>query len=290
VEPDQNTAWQDPLKAILARIGEISTIQQTATRVASIASDPSSGAAELASAIEIDPALSARIIRIVNSAAYGLRRRVSQLGEAITLLGFKRVRNLAMAAMVCELFKSGHQIGPYDRQGLWRHLMGVGIGARAMARFSGHADPEEAFLAGLLHDIGIIIEDQYAHEQFVQALLAATIEEPFCATEKRILGFDHTQLGCQIAVDWRFPRSTIDAITFHHRPDDCSGPTRLLVYAVAVANWVCTESGIPSMGLRNIAPPSREMIDLLGLTEEDLGRFSDAIESKLATDDLLLIV
>lgn len=290
MERGQNITPGDSLEAVLARTGEISTIQEAALRAATVANDPLAGASELASAIENDPVLAARIIRTVNSAAFGLRRRVAGLTEAIALLGFKRVRNLAMAAMVCSLFRSSQRFGPYDRQALWRHLVAVGVGARAMALASGQAELEEAFLAGLLHDIGIIVEDQYSHEYFVQTMLAVGPHEPLCATEARILGFDHTQIGSRVATGWRFPQPAIDAIAFHHCPEEYDGPFKPLVFAVTVANWVCTENGIPSVGVQNVARPSAQVLKTLGFNDEDLAGFAAGIQYEMATDDLLLVV
>jgi putative nucleotidyltransferase with HDIG domain len=290
MQPSSDSPYNARLKAALVRIGEVSTIREVAVRIMRVANDPSVGAVELAGAVGRDPALGARIIRTVNSAAYGLRRKVDRLVEAVTLLGFKRVRNLSMAALICDLFESGHTFGTYDRKRLWRHMVAVGVGARAIVGAVAHPDPEEAFLAGLLHDLGIILEDQYAHDDFVRAVEEARPDEPFAQAESRVLGFDHTELGARVADAWDFPEAVANVIAFHHRADEYEGPAEPIVLAVSVANWVCTEAGVSATGLRNVAAPSERTLERLGLKAEFLSVFADDIRSELSADDLLLVV
>lgn len=290
MQPGSTGHINERLEAVLVRIDEISTIREVALRIMRVANDPNVGAVELATVVGRDPALSARIIRTVNSAAYGLRRKVGRLVEAVTLLGFKRVRNLAMAALICDLFESGHSVGTYSRKRLWQHMVAVGVGARSIVGAAAYPDPEEAFLAGLLHDIGLILEDQYIHDEFAAAIRAARADQPFCETEARILGFDHTQLGRQIGITWNFPDAVVDAIAFHHRPDEYEGAAEPIILAVSAANWVCTEAGVSATGVRNVPPPSERTLERLELKAESLAVFADDIVAELSSDDLLLAV
>ena len=235
------------LDAVACQVTEISTLPQVALRVIEVAKDPDSGAADLKAVVEGDPALSARVLRMVNSAACGLRSTVTNLHQAIGFLGFSRVRNLAMTASVSEIFKEEEATGAYRRSELWRHLVSVGICARLVASRFGVADFEDAFLAGLLHDIGIILEDQGAHERFREMLGTLGEGTPLCTSERKWLGFDHCELGAKVAEAWRFPATAWAAIRFHHESEKYTGAGAEIVRCVEVANVICTIKGITSV-------------------------------------------
>ncbi len=158
------------LEKLLREINEISTLPHIVSRVMQAAHNPASSASDLMKIVETDAALSTRVLKCVNSAAYGLRNRITNLQHAISYMGFKQVVNLAVSAAVCDIFQGDTKVGPYSRMGLWRHVVSVAVVSRMIAIRQKMQNFEEAFLAGLLHDIGIILEDQYAHEPFMQMM------------------------------------------------------------------------------------------------------------------------
>ena len=205
------------------RIVEIATLPTTAAKIIETVSSPESGARELMRAVQADPALAARVLRTVNSAAFGLSARVDNLQTAIAYLGFNQIRNLAFAASICEPFRGGPEVGPYTRVGLWRHLVATAVVARMVARRVDIQDAESVFLAGLLHDIGIILLDQNASADYCAILQslpqsagetkAQKAKTPSLSSlERRRLGFDHCQLGAAVARQWRFPEGLVSAI------------------------------------------------------------------------------
>jgi HD-like signal output (HDOD) protein len=274
------------LDAVACQVTEISTLPQVALRVIEVAKDPNSGAADLKAVVEGDPALSARVLRMVNSAAYGLRSTVTNLHQAIGYLGFSRVRNLAMTASVSEIFREEEQRGAYRRSELWRHLVSVGICARLVASRCRLAGFEDAFLAGLLHDIGIILEDQGAHAQFCEML--ETLEEgtPLCTSERAWLGFDHCVLGAKVAEAWKFPATVWAAIRFHHESDQYTGAGAQIVRCVEIANVICTIKGITAVGLPLLEPP-RDALQVLGFQKEDIAVLATDLDQELAMNENL---
>lgn len=256
------------LDRICNRIYEISTLPQVAARVMEVAGDPKSGAVELKEAMEIDAALSSRVLRCVNSSAYATTERITSLQHAITFLGFKEVRNLAMTASVSKLFTGDVAIGTYQRGALWKHLVSVGICGRLLAMRVNGIEPEEVFLAGLLHDLGIVLEDQYLNEFFVQVLEAVTDETPLSEIERELIGFDHARLGGKLADAWHFPRPVTDAILHHHDSTRCCGGSAKLVQCVEIANYACSVKGITSIG-RNVVRFPQAAIEGLSLTRAD---------------------
>ncbi len=269
------------LERICSRIYEISTLPQVAARVMEVAADPKSGAMELKEAMEIDVSLSSRVLRCVNSAAYATSERVTSLQHAVAILGFKEIRNLAMTASVSKLFTGEVAIGTYRRGALWRHLVSVGICGRLIATRVKAEEPEEAFLAGLLHDIGIVLEDQYLNEQFVEVMESLQNDSVLSEVENEVIGFDHSRLGGKLAEAWRFPRPVADAILYHHDSTRHRGANATIVQCVEVANYACSVKGIPSIG-RNFVRFPQAAIEGLSLTRADFVALVQDLDRELA--------
>jgi putative nucleotidyltransferase with HDIG domain len=269
------------LDRLVQRIDHISTLPQIALRVMEVANDPDSGAIDLKKVIETDPALSARILRCVNSSAFARRTKTSSLQEAIGYLGLKQIRNLAVTASVSKLFQGKDGIGPYCRSQLWRHLVSVGICARLIAMRRRMSNFEEAFLGGLLHDIGIVLEDQYAHEPFAAAIHSLDGADSLIEAERNHLGFDHAELGNRIAAAWRFPEATRVSIRCHHGSAGYRSEHINVVRCVEVANLICTLKGISSVGLK-LVKVSQPALAGLSLTGEDIKILAEDLDGELA--------
>ncbi len=269
------------LQQVAGRIDEISTLPQVAFRVMEVANDPNSGAADLKEVMEGDAALSARVLRCVNSSAYATRTKITNLQQAIAYLGLKQIRNMAMTASVSELFKKEERIGPYRRSELWRHLVSVGICARLIALRRKLRDFEDAFLSGLLHDVGIVLEDQHVHAAFCRMIESLDEQQTLGAMEQKMLGFDHTQLGEQVAKAWNFPESIVASIRYHHASVSYRGEAIDIVRCVEVANLLCTLTGAPSVGMK-LVRISQPALTGLSLTRDDIVVLSTDLKEELA--------
>ena len=265
---------------LVRRIKDISTLPHVAVQVIKVASDERSGVAELKEIMESDVALSARILRCVNSAAFAVTVKITNLQQAISYLGMKQVRNLAMTASVAELFKKNETIGPYRRLDLWRHVVAVGICARLIAMRRKIADFEDAFLAGLMHDLGIVLEDQHVHAQFSAMIESLDAQKTLAETERACLGFDHTILGERVAEEWKFPEPVKIAIRYHHNPVSYRGSSINLLRCVEVANLICTLKGISSVGMK-LVPVCGPAISGLGLTRDDIAVLAEDLDGEI---------
>ena len=275
--PSHVSATTYAAERLADRVDEVSTIPQVLLRIIRAAEDESAGPEELRHALESDAALSARVLRYVNSSAVGLRSRVTNLRTAIIFVGYKQIRNLAVTASVSDIFRAEEPIGAYSRRGLWRHLVAVGVTARFLAKSKGMANHEDAFLAGLLHDLGIILEDQYAHVGFHAVIDSLSPNRTLAETERSRLGFDHTQLGLAVARRWGFPTCVQDAIRHHHSSVAFRGSDVDLVRTVEAANILCSAKDISSVGL-NLVRSSNAIFDMLQLRSrrEELSARVDA--------------
>ncbi len=274
------------LDQVARRINEISTLPQVAMRVMQVANDQKAGAGELKEVMEYDPSLCARVLRCVNSSAYATRVKITNLQHAIAYLGIRQIRNLAMTASISNLFKQAGSIGQYNRTELWRHLVAVGICSRLIAMRSRQTNFEEMFLAGLLHDVGIILEDEHLHEPFTRMVQSLAPGTTLMESERRYLGLDHTMLGDAVTRNWSFPDTVVAAVRYHHNSVPYRGDHIQVVRCVEVANFVCTLKGIRAVGVNLVQFP-RHAIEGLSLTKEDLVVLAGDLDREIAANETL---
>jgi putative nucleotidyltransferase with HDIG domain len=259
----------DAARVIASRVTEITTLPQVAQRVLQIAADPHAGIAELRQAMEADPALGARVMRLANSSAVGSAHRITNLQLALAYLGVRQVRNLAWTTFVCDFFRKPCQIGPYRRSQLWNHSVAVGLLARMIALRVGRKDFEDVFLAGLLHDLGMVLIDQYDHDRFrrmIQGLTAGNLLE---VMEKVFLGYTHSELGAAVGAEWHLPPVCLATLRWHHHPQPPVEEYREAIYCVALANYLASVRGITSVGLNLVRPPT-EAVEHFALSRPDI--------------------
>jgi HD-like signal output (HDOD) protein len=268
-------------------ISEVSSLPVVALQVVRLADDPTTGSADLLDVVRSDPALATRLMRMANSSFYMLREKVSDLKRAITLLGFTEIRNLAFTAFVAPLFRQTADHGAYTRHGLWTHMVGTGMVAHLIAKTCGTIRPEEAYLAGLLHDLGLILIDQYLHKRFCKILDVLTGQTPTWEVERSVLGFDHASLGEYVATRWKLPDHLTQAIGYHHWPDQYQGPHREIVCAVALADSLCHLKNCPSLGIRNTQTPPIQLFIDLGLGKQKGALIAAQLEEVLKAAELM---
>ena len=176
--------------------------------------------------IERDPALAARTLRLANSAFYGVPGRVASIGDAVRMLGLRTVSGVLAAAAVHNAIRVESCAG-FRFQVYWHHAIATAIAARALAPIAGH-DADEAFLAGLMHDIGQLALAAFYPSQASAALALAQAQDlPAEQTEEKVLGMAHPQVGALLAAHWHFPAAIVRAIAHHHLPERAGAGCRL---------------------------------------------------------------
>lgn len=261
---------------------------QLVMEIIRIVNDPRSSAIELQVAVERDPSLAARLLRTANSAAYGLRRQVGTVRDAIAYLGYNEVKNLAVTASLADIFKADAAVGCYSRKGLWRHLVSVAVASRFVASRCGVRRYEEAYMAGLLHDFGLILMDQFVHKAFNDIVRVVSTGRPLCECERQRLGFDHTQLGERVACHWNLPASMMAAIRYHHRADVCEGDSRPIAQAVEIADFLCSTKQRSAIGIGRVDSPSGSILAALSIDRQGYTVLWDDLDRELAKADVLL--
>lgn len=202
---------------LLSRIDELPPLPAVAARVMGMAEDEKTSAMDLAQVLATDQALTAKLIRISNSAYYGFARRISTVREAVVMLGFKQVRQVAVGASLMNTFKKGSPNDPFDLDLFWGHSVAVAVAAEALAKKSFAVKQEDAFTAGILHDIGRLVLRQVLPDEFAQAvLLARTGEVPLHVAELEYTGYSHDDVGRVLGEQWKFPGHLVEAVQCHH--------------------------------------------------------------------------
>lgn len=276
------------LRAIVSRIQELPTLPQVVTTLLALMDDPESSAEDVNRVLERDPALVGKILKLVNSAFYGLTNKVASVRQAVVILGFNTVRSLAISAAVFDLFGKGRN-PLFSRVAFWTHSIGVAAVSRVLARGESGIDPETAFVAGLLHDLGKLVLDRYAAEEFAQILEAAKErEETFHAVESEMLETDHAEIGAWLAEQWRLPGELRGAIGHHHQLAGAEDQVARLAAIVSFADFVCHRKEIGSSG--NYALPVLDPASwaLLSLEKSQLGAVIESVESELAKTETFI--
>jgi len=247
---------------------------QTALQLLKEINKPGSSARDLAAILRRDQALSARVLKVANSAFYGLPRQVASIDSAVVLLGNKTIRNLALTASLTGM-KVGEVTGyGLPRGELFNHSLLVALAAQELSKQTNRAIPEEAYTVGLLHDIGKLIIDEQVEAKLAEISEIARNEGiGFAAAEKKLLGMDHGEVGAILAEHWGLPELLTVAIKDHHvgpsgnRPQD----TTSLTAVTMVANRVGRELGSGVGANETLGPGiSGEILEVLGLKQEDM--------------------
>jgi HD-like signal output (HDOD) protein len=257
------------LDLVVSAIDEISTLPNIALSVMQMVDDPNCSITDLKKLMEMDVSLVTRIMRCVNSSAYALTSKMTNLQQAISYLGIKQIRNLVLTAHVNGLFKKNEEIGTYKSTELWRHLVSVGICARLLAMRLKIEYFEDIFLAGLLHDVGIIIEDQYLHKYFSTLIHSLDHNKTLPENEQEQLGIDHTMLGERVGKKWNLPERILAPILYHHSSEHYEGDELQTVRCIEMANIICSLMGITSIGVQLVKFSSSLMAEM-SLTKDSL--------------------
>jgi HD-like signal output (HDOD) protein len=232
-------AVQESVQSAIKEISHIATLPEVTMKIISLVEDPESTAQDLNKVISNDPALGARILKVVNSAFYGLPGQIGSINRAVVLLGLNAVKNIAIAASLSKLFRGGKITPTFDARDLWQHSIATATATRLLSNKCGLGLPDEAFLAGLIHDIGIMVEIQARRTKFIEAL--TMVEEQGVSlreAEFACCGATHEMFGAGLCKLWKFPVSFQYVTGFHHHPLDLPHKNRTLACLVSVADHI----------------------------------------------------
>lgn len=229
------------LDQLLESAHVLPTLPQVVSHILETLNDDSAGADELVQELNTDPAIVGRLLAAANSSAFGLASKVASTRQAILVLGLGTVRTITLATALMD------RLGAIGGRDLWRHSLGVATCARTIAECVG-SNPESAYSAGLLHDIGQLLMLAVAPEAAAQAM-ARTREhgETIAVAEQAVFGYDHATVGAELAKLWRLPGGIVGGIRGHHHPDSGEeGEMGDLIHIAEVLAHALDIGGIPN--------------------------------------------
>ncbi|PCJ17682.1 MAG: hypothetical protein COB02_12755 [Candidatus Cloacimonadota bacterium] len=231
------------IQELSKEIQSVSTIPAIALQILSVIDDPNSSINELEKLIKLDPSLSSKVLNMANSAYFGLTSPIYEIKNAIINLGFRTVTEIALSASVCDSFKSNQKIAHYTRSGLWEHSVAVALCSRLIAKTIKAPYEEIIFSIGILHDLGIIMFDQYLHQQFVSILNDPDIQNyNLIELETELLGFNHQDLVQEVLKNWKLPEEFKLSISNHHLVEN--NECREICKILYLSNIICNQLSI----------------------------------------------
>ncbi len=246
----------DPIriKRITESVIGLPTLPTVISKMIELVDNPKTSAASLARLISTDQSLTARILKLANSAYYGFSREISTVNMAIVVMGFNAVKDMGLSLSVFDVFKESNSVRDFDISRFWEHSIGCGVASRLMAHRYQHRIAGEAFVAGLLHDIGKVILDQYAHRDFAEIMERVfERDESLDYAELAVVGAGHGEIGGWLAEKWRLPIVIAEALRLHHLPWEAVKDP-VLVAIVNVADYLCHVTGVGASGRKKRLP------------------------------------
>ena len=236
----------------------------TAAKLLPLLDNSDSSAADIESILKYDPGLSANILKLTNSAYFGIPTRVSSVKQAIVLLGWKRLVQLVTTICMSPLMKKS--VPGYDlRSGeLWRHSIAVSVAAEILVKALNIRNADEVFTAALLHDVGKLILGNFVKNDLEQIETMVAKGITLDVAESMVLGTNHAEVGGQILHKWSFPAELVNAVQWHHDPESCENGC-VLSDIVHVANTLGLMTGFGKVEEGNGIEPFGPVADRLGL-------------------------
>lgn len=241
------------IKKIAESVISLPTLPIVISKMIELVDSPRTSAAALARLISADQSLTAKVLKLANSAYYGFPREISTVNMAIVVLGFNAVREMGLSISVFDVFKRTASSSYFDVSRFWEHSVGCGVASRMLARSFRQALAGEAFVAGLLHDVGKVILKQYFDDDFASIIRAqqeagVSLDD----AEAAVIGITHARVGAWLAEKWNLPEIICESIARHHDPWE-AGVEQQLIACISVGDLLCHRTNTGHSG--RLVPP-----------------------------------
>jgi len=283
------------LLQLRSHIDKMPPLSPTVSKVLALCNSRDASPVELNKVVSIDPVLTGNVLRLINSAYYGMSQKITSVVRAITMLGINTVRNILLSTAVLSTLGRKTNFDSLDSAEFWEHSLATGVTAKLIALR--HNIPTEQvesyFIAGLLHDIGKIPLNNKFPDEFKKAMeVADEKEQALVISESQIFGINHTHIGKLVADKWSLGADISDTIEFHHETAAYAGEHKTIVFIVSLADYFVNSLKIGYSGNkhRDEIPPEilKYLKDHLGLTVNSLGGIIKDISSEVEKSRVFL--
>jgi putative nucleotidyltransferase with HDIG domain len=272
-------------------IRNMPSLPTTVAKVLEVCNNPQTSPADLNHVISLDPVLVGRVLKLINSAYYGLGQQVTNLVRAIIMLGINTVKNLALSTAVMGNLSSKKDFQGLNMEGFWRHSLCVGVAAKILAKQRGidTKQTEEYFTAGLLHDIGKIPLNAVLAKEYMLTVSTADRERlSLFRAEEKTLGMNHNAAGAMIVKAWRLEGAVGEAITHHHNYIEYSGPHADVLLSIVVANRFASIMEIGFSGDRYPEKIDNLVWETLGISRDVFDRIEATVNEEIEKAKIFL--
>lgn len=261
-------------KAILEAVDNLPPMPQVMHKAQAIINDPTSSLKDLEKLVNTDQAFAIKVLRLANSAYYGRMKKVASIQDAAVVVGMKSLGELITLSCAASLLNKSLRGYDLPAKSLWQHSIGVAFGSKMIA---GKKYPDlvnDAFSAGLIHDAGKLILDEYLYERkaLFQDFMSGN-EHSFLDAEREILGFDHAEIAAQVCAKWNFPKAISVAIRYHHQP--ARFLSNKLAHIVHVADQITAWIGMDTDGI--ILEISDDSLEVVGIEADEITQIADEV-------------
>ena len=272
---------------LIANLGDLPPLPQVASQVLRVSADPDAAAEDLRKVIAMDQALTSQILKISNSAMFGMMREVTTLTQAIMTLGFSTIKSVVIASSAKNLYHRG-AVGLQERL-IWEHALVSAIASRAFAKHLRFPRVEEAFIGGLLHDIGKSVMGVKFPERYGALLRSVYNEGGVCLQlELDTFGFDHAMVGEALVSQWNLAPSLQAAVRWHHDPLQAPAEHQSLTGIVALANHMALEQKVGIGDPAHLEGASQEAMTILKISADSLASLKEGIREAIEQDKSMI--
>lgn len=273
----------DTFKSNLQKIEKLPTLPETARHILNLTNDPMLSIGELQKVVERDPAITAKILSVANSAFFGVSVQTNMLHDAIMRIGINNVKNIAVGISVLTLFGDGKITSDYKR--LFNHSVIVGLVAGALAKKFKTVIREDILIDGLLHDLGYLILNRYFPEIYQKILSSFQGSASLLDAEKDIIRYSHAEVGFWLAEQWRLPNAVSDTILHHHTPSLAKNNAKR-VAIIHIADYLVSKNIFSPIERDPNYPLNHGSYAILRISDDDLNDIEEAIRDNPFADEI----
>ena len=278
------------LSKILLKVESFPSMPEAGAKLLVLLKDPKTPVTEIEKILRNDPGLTTNVLKLANSAFFGIPSKVGSVKQAFILLGAKRFTELVLATCTCSVMDKaidGYELPPGE---LWRHSIAVSNAAEALVKYKKIGGSKDIFTPALLHDLGKLVLGRFVKEEFdgIKSIVASGV--PYEIAEHMALGTDHAEIGEQILSQWSFPQDVVNAVRFHHNPDAVHD-ANMQIDIVYLANLLCRKNETSNGNEKQPAGLSPALIKRLDIEPDELefisgkiSQWNDKISKKHAFD------
>ncbi len=266
---------------IIEKVKDLPTLPDVIGKVLDLVGDQSSSAKELGKLISYDQAISSRLLKVANSAYYGSMREIAKVQHAIVLLGFKEVKSLVLGIAVFDTMKGTGSETSFKKDDFWMHSMGSALAGQIICRKAGGADPETAFTASLLHDIGKLVLDVFFTQEYIKVLERVEVNgTSILEAEEEVMGFSHADVGGWLCDRWKFPPVLSSSIGFHHQVEKVDTSHLPMTSIVHLADILCKRANLGNSGDNKLPAIQASAKNHMGLKEDELKEIVEELKQE----------